>query len=82
MDISSDEHWLALINVVDEIVRDGVPPSNREIRELLLPVIDELPALDEIPSGFRLVLREIDRFLADSFSANRSQRSRTNHLRK
>ncbi len=64
MDISCDEHWLALINVVDEIVRDGVPPSNREIRELLRPVIDELPALDEIPSGFRLVLREIDQFLA------------------
>ena len=59
-----DDDWLALINVVDEIVGEGVPPSNREIRELLLPVIDELPARDEIPAGFRLVLREIDRFLA------------------
>jgi len=49
---------------VDEIVGEGVPPSNREIRELLLPVIDDLPARDEIPNGFRLVLREIDRFLA------------------
>ena len=49
--------------LVDEIVSAGVPPSNRELRELLLPLIDELPERDELPDGFRLVLREIDRFL-------------------
>jgi hypothetical protein len=59
-----DDDWLTLITVVDEIVGEGVPPSNREIRELLLPVIDELPTWEEYPDGFRLVLREIDRFLA------------------
>jgi hypothetical protein len=59
-----DENWLPLINVVDEIVAEGVPPSNREIRELLLPLIDDLPAREDFPNGFRLVLREIDRFLA------------------
>ncbi len=58
-----DDDWLALVNVVNGIVAEGVPPSNREIRELLLPVIDELPACGEFPDGFRLVLREIDRFL-------------------
>jgi hypothetical protein len=70
-DKGSDEDWLALINTVDEIVGEGVPPSNREIRELLLPVIDELPARDEIPHGFRLVLREIDRFLGARSAAAR-----------
>jgi hypothetical protein len=60
---SHDDDWRALITVVDGIVGEGVPPSNREIRDLLLPVIDELPAWDEYPDGFRLVLREIDRFL-------------------
>ncbi len=59
-----DGSWLPLSKVVDEIVAGGIPPSNREIRELLLPVIDELPARDDYPDGFRLVLREIDRFLA------------------
>jgi hypothetical protein len=49
---------------VDEMVREGVPPSHRELRELLLPVIDDLPDRDLLPDGFRLVLREIDRFLA------------------
>jgi hypothetical protein len=61
---ANDNDWLALINVVDVIVGEGVPPSNREIRELLLPVIDDLPERTDYPARFRLVLREIDRFLA------------------
>jgi hypothetical protein len=56
--------WLAIMSAVDKLVEEGMPPSNREIRELLLPVIDDLPDRDDLPAGFRLVLREIDRFLA------------------
>jgi hypothetical protein len=56
--------WPAIMNAVDKLVEEGVPPSNREIRELLLPVIDDIPDRDDLPPGFRLVLREIDRFLA------------------
>ena len=67
----NDQDWLAIINAVDEIVGDGVPPSNRELRELLLPVIDELPDRERVtkrlvrlcpPSG-RPVLG--DPFIAD-----------------
>ena len=32
----ADHDWQAIIRIVDELVGDGVPPSNREIRELLL----------------------------------------------
>ena len=46
------------------MVAEGLPPSSREVRDLLLPVIDDLPDRDDLPEGFRLVLREIDRFLA------------------
>jgi hypothetical protein len=53
-----------VIRAVDELVGGGVPPSDREIRELLLSVLDDLPDRDDFPDGFRLVLREIDRFLA------------------
>jgi hypothetical protein len=67
-----DDDWLALMNVVNEIVGEGVPPSNRQIRELLLPIIDELPARDVYPDGFRLALREIDRFLATRSAPARS----------
>lgn len=41
---NNTDNWLALINAVAEVVGEGVPPSNREIRELLLPLVDELPA--------------------------------------
>ena len=49
---------------MDGMVGQGTPPSNREIRDLLLPVLDEIPEREDLPHGFRLVLREIDRFLA------------------
>ena len=45
-------------------MNDGLPASNRELRELLVPVIEYLPDLPDLPNGFLLVLREIDRFMA------------------
>lgn len=57
---------------MEEMVGDGVPPSNREIRDLLLPVVDDLPDRDDLPPGFRLVLREIDRFLATRMFASKA----------
>jgi hypothetical protein len=60
----SDEDWRTIVHIVDEAVGEGIPPSNRDFRDLLLPVIDDLPDRDDLPQGFRLVLREIDRFLA------------------
>jgi hypothetical protein len=56
--------WQAVIESVDAAVGAGLPPSNREVRDLLLPVIENLPERDDLPQGFRLVLRETDRFLA------------------
>jgi hypothetical protein len=60
----TDEDWQAVIETVDKMVGGGVAPSDREIRDLLLPVLDDLPDRDDLPHGFRLVMREIDRFLA------------------
>jgi len=60
------EHWQLLASAVDQLVSDGLPPSNRELRELLIPAIDDLPELSDVPRGFQLVLREIDRFMANS----------------
>jgi hypothetical protein len=56
--------WPAIIAAVDHLVGGGMAPSHREIRDLLLPIIDQVPERDELPQSFRLVLREIDRFLA------------------
>lgn len=63
--------WRTLINTVEELISGGMPPSNRELRDLLLPVVDHLPepevlpGLAELPPGFTLALREIDRYLAN-----------------
>ncbi len=56
--------WRSIFATVDEAVGEGIAPSRREFRELLLPHIDDLPEGLDMPPGFRLVLREIDRYLA------------------
>ncbi len=61
---NTKEHWRILIATVEELINDGLPPSNRELRELLLPAIENLPEFPEYPPGFQRVLQEIDRFMA------------------
>ncbi len=60
----TDHGWPAVVSTVDQLVRSGVPPSNRELRELLLPLLDSIPERGDVPESLKLVLREIDRFLA------------------
>ena len=59
-----EQEWQAVIQIVNQLVVDGVPPSNREIRNALLNVIDDLPEGIVLPDGFRRALTEIDRYLA------------------
>jgi len=37
------EHWRILATTVDGLVRDGLPPSNRELRDLLAPAFEVTP---------------------------------------
>jgi hypothetical protein len=60
----TEADWRAVVEAVDAMVGEGLPPSHVELRQLLLPVIDDLPDRDDLPRGFRLALREVDRFLA------------------
>ncbi len=59
-----DSEWMILARTVQELIDDGMPPSNRELRELILPVHDLLPGDLDWPTGFRLVLAEVDRYLS------------------
>jgi hypothetical protein len=61
---TDEAEWSAFIGAVDALVADGIPPSSRELREYLLPIVEDVPECEDFPRGFRLVLREIDRFLA------------------
>ena len=59
------EHdWRKIAEAADLAVSEGVPPSSPAIRESLLPIFDEMPELDDLPTGFDLVYREVDRYLA------------------
>ena len=60
----SDDDWQAVLAAVDELVGQGTPPSHRDLREFLLPIVDEIPTGSELSPGVRIVLREVDRFLA------------------
>jgi hypothetical protein len=64
VDHASD--WETILRTADELVEGGLPPSNVELRELLLPILDAVPAGLDRPKGFQLVAREIDRFRAES----------------
>ncbi len=58
------EDWQRLVEAVNSLIESGLPPSNTELREQLLPVLDQIPDRLDVPKNFQLVLREIDRFLA------------------
>lgn len=62
--MGSEHDWQKVVVASDEMVSDGSPPSSVEIREALLPILDLMPNIEELPPGFGLVLREIDRYLA------------------
>jgi hypothetical protein len=67
------EHdWRKVAHAVDELVAEGVPPSSPEIRDILLPILDDQAELDEVPQGFSLALREIDRYLATRTAPGRA----------
>jgi hypothetical protein len=62
--------WGKVVAAVDELVSGGEPSSSREIRDLLLPVIDDMPELpDELPATMLRVLRDLDAYLATRASA-------------
>jgi len=58
--------WNSIADDIDELVRGGMPPSNVELRDLLIEHVDELPEMALMPKGFQLTMREIDRFLTSS----------------
>ena len=57
-------HWQKIAQTAHEmVVVDQIPPSSVEIRDALVPIWDLLPDFDDPPTGFSIVLREIDRYL-------------------
>ncbi len=58
------DEWARVLELIEEAVAAGLPPSNAELRDLLLPVLDAIPAdLPHGPNADR-VLRAVDEYLA------------------
>ena len=68
------EAWAELVVGVNDLVLSGLAPSNKELREVLLPIFDRLRELPGQPDGFRLVVRAIETF-NDRLSAPESPAS-------
>jgi hypothetical protein len=77
---SIPEDWPTLAGAVDQLVTSGLKPSDREIRELMLPLLEVLPELDW-PPGLRAVLDEIDRYL-DRVDSEQEQSSQSSSPRR
>jgi hypothetical protein len=58
------EEWPRVAELLDELVAGGLPPSNAEVRDLLLPILDRMPDNLTMPSGAMRVLQEVDHYLS------------------
>ncbi len=56
--------WSKVIESVETLLGQGVPASDVDLREMLVPIVDDLPESNDLPDGFRQVLKEVDRHLA------------------
>lgn len=55
--------WPRVLELVNDLVAGGMPPSNAELRDMLLPVLEDIPDNPPPPPHVGLALREIDRYL-------------------
>ncbi|QDT70383.1 hypothetical protein MalM25_33310 [Planctomycetes bacterium MalM25] len=59
-----EESWRILVESIETLIAEGLQPSNVQLRNSLLPILDEAPDMVAEALGFQLVLREVDAFLA------------------
>jgi len=72
------EHdWRRINEAAEELLAEGMPPSSVELRQILLPLLDYVPEEDLFSPAFRLVWREIDRYLASRDEADESSEPTT-----
>lgn len=57
-----EAEWPRIQELVNEIVQLGVPPSNPELRDLLIPVLDQIPKLESDLPGFVRTIEFAEQF--------------------
>lgn len=58
--------WEPIVSAVEQLLQDGLPPSNIDLRDALLVAADWFPPVTGVPAGFARVVSEVDRYLADN----------------
>jgi hypothetical protein len=66
--------WEDAVKTADGLISLGVPPSDRQLRDVLLPVIDDAPEMQSGSQALRLVQREIDRVRDRNTSAGNDKK--------
>jgi hypothetical protein len=56
--------WPRVLELLEEVVAAGVPPSNADVRDLLLPVLDTLPDDQEPGPNAERVFAAVNEYLA------------------
>ena len=57
------DEWPQVLKMIEDVVAGGLPPSNPDLRDWLLPVFEDIPDTVELGPNVTLVLRELDRYL-------------------
>jgi hypothetical protein len=74
--MSATDQWQMVIHAITRLVAGGLPPSNRELRDILLPAIDLLAGVRNLPQEVKWILREIHRYRATALPVEPLVKSR------
>jgi len=68
------DEWHSLMAAVDGLLAAGTPPSDRALRDLLLPCLETIPEEFVPTASFERALRELDSYLAAQEAAREETR--------
>lgn len=59
-----DDSWRVLVESIEALLASGLPPSDRQLRDAVQPVVEDAPEWAAASTALQQVAREIDRALA------------------
>ena len=62
--VAAVDEWPRIVELVDALVAGGLPPSNAQLRDILLPLLDLMPDGLPQPPGMVRVVQAVDEYLA------------------
>ncbi len=72
-DHGGEHDWATLSNTVEELIAEGMPASNSELRESIKPLAERIPEDLELGPGMGLVLSNLDAYLATQAQNDRPE---------